>query len=79
WSSIAYFTMLLFSGATIPYEVMPRFVQWIMDILPLSHGIHLLKLVSTGRETEGMMVPFLILGIVTGISLIGAFKFFRWK
>ncbi|KWX79904.1 multidrug ABC transporter permease, partial [Paenibacillus riograndensis] len=72
-------TMLLFSGATIPYEVMPRFVQWIMDILPLSHGIHLLKLVSTGRETEGMTVPFLILGIVTGISLIGAFKFFKWK
>ncbi|OKP69280.1 multidrug ABC transporter permease [Paenibacillus sp. P3E] len=79
WSSIAYFTMLLFSGATIPYEVMPRFVQWIMDILPLSHGIHLLKLVSTGRETEGMTVPFLILGIVTVISLVGSFKFFKWK
>ena len=79
WSSIAYFTMLLFSGATIPYEVMPRFVQWVMDILPLSHGIHLLKLASTGGETAGMAVPIMILGICTVISLVGAFKYFRWK
>ncbi|GIP17734.1 transport permease protein [Paenibacillus montaniterrae] len=79
WSSVAYFTMLLFSGATIPYEVMPRFVQLIMDILPLSHGIHLLKMVTTGEAMAGMAVPMLILGICTVISLVGAFKFFKWK
>ncbi|OUS74803.1 multidrug ABC transporter permease [Paenibacillus sp. MY03] len=79
WSSVAYFTMLLFSGATIPYEVMPRFVQWIMDILPLSHGIHLLKMVTAGKAMAGMAVPMLILGICTVISLVGAFKFFKWK
>ncbi|MGF7049664.1 ABC-2 type transport system permease protein [Paenibacillus sp. DS2015] len=79
WSSVAYFTMLLFSGATIPYEVMPRFFQWLMDILPLSHGIHLLKLVSTGGDMAGMAVPILVLGICTVISLVGAFKFFKWK
>lgn len=79
WSSVAYFTMLLFSGATIPYEVMPRFFQYIMDILPLSHGIHLLKLVSTGGEKAGMAIPTVILGICTVISLVGAVKFFKWK
>ena len=79
WSSIAYFTMLLFSGATIPYEVMPRFFQRIMDLLPLSHGIHLLKLASTGREASSMAVPILVLVLCTVISLVGAFKFFKWK
>jgi len=79
WSSIAYFTMLLFSGATIPYEVMPRFVQWMMDILPLSHGIHLLKMVAAGEGVAGMAVPMLVLGICTVVSLAGALKFFKWK
>ncbi|WNS42026.1 ABC transporter permease [Paenibacillus sp. MMS20-IR301] len=79
WSSIAYFTMLLFSGATIPYEVMPRLIRWMMNIFPLAHGIHLLKLASTGREAGRITVPLLVLSIVTVISLTGAVKFFKWK
>lgn len=79
WSSVAYFTMLLFSGATIPYETMPRFFQWIMDILPLSHGIHLLKQASIGEPlTEGLLhIVILSLCIIIGLS--GAIKFFKWK
>lgn len=77
WSSIAYFTMMLFSGATIPYEVMPRFFQWIMDILPLSHGIHLLKQASTGEPLGTVHIVVLVLCISIGIG--GAIKFFKWK
>ena len=79
WSSVAYFTMLLFSGATIPYETMPRFFQWIMDILPLSQGIHLLKQASTGEPlTEGLL-HIVILSLCIVIGLGGAIKFFKWK
>lgn len=79
WSSVAYFTMLLFSGATIPYEAMPRIFQWVMNILPLSHGIHLLKQTSTGALlTDGLFhILILILCIVIGLG--GAIKFFKWK
>ena len=38
-ASVLYFPMLIFSGATLPYEVMPTGLQKIADILPLTHGI----------------------------------------
>lgn len=79
WSSVAYFTMLLFSGATIPYEAMPRLFQWIMDILPLSHGIHLLKQTSTGASLTDGLFHILILTLCIVIGLGGAIKFFKWK
>lgn len=79
WSSVAYFTMLLFSGATIPYETMPRLFQWIMDILPLSHGIHLLKQTSTGAPLTDGLFHLLILTVCIVIGLGGAIKFFKWK
>lgn len=79
WSSVAYFTMLLFSGATIPYEAMPRFFQWIMDILPLSHGIHLLKQTSIGESLTDGLFHIVILALCIGIGLCGAIKFFKWK
>lgn len=79
WSSVAYFTMLLFSGATIPYETMPRFFQWIMDILPLSHGIHLLKQASLGEPLTEGLVHFVILSLCIIIGVGGAIKFFKWK
>lgn len=79
WSSIAYFTMLLFSGATIPYEVMPRFVQYGMDIMPLSHGIHLLKEISAGGAVSESMLHIAVLLLCAVIGLAGAAKLFRWK
>ena len=79
WSSVAYFTMLLFSGATIPYESMPRFFQVIMDILPLSHGIHLLKQASIGQSLTNGFFHILILLVCIIIGLGGAIKFFKWK
>lgn len=79
WSSVAYFTMLLFSGATIPYETMPRFFQWIMDILPLSHGIHLLKQASTGESLTDGLFHIVILALCIVVGLGGAIKYFKWK
>ncbi|MCR6112634.1 ABC transporter permease [Bacillus sp. A301a_S52] len=79
WSSVAYFTMLLFSGATIPYETMPRFFQWIMDILPLAHGIHLLKQASTGGSLTDGLFHIVILALCIVIGLGGAIKYFKWK
>lgn len=77
WSSVAYFSMLLLSGATIPYEVMPRLFQWLMDIFPLSHGIHVLKASSTGNDVALVHVIVLVACIVLGLG--GAMKYFKWK
>ena len=76
-ASILYFPMLLFSGATIPYEIMPTNLQKIAHILPLTHGIKLLKAVSLNQpiETMGIIIMIICLIICSGIAL----KFFRWE
>ena len=47
-ASVLYFPMLIFSGATLPYEVMPAALQKVADVLPLTQGIKLLKATSLG-------------------------------
>ena len=47
-ASILYFPMLIFSGATLPYEIMPEALQRIAIFLPLTQGIKLLKAASLG-------------------------------
>lgn len=79
WSSLAYFTMLLFSGATIPYEIMPTAIQWMMDVLPLSHGIHLLKQTSIGQPIGDSFLHIGVLLVCIIIGLYGSFKLFKWK
>lgn len=77
--SLFYFPMLLLSGATLPYEIMPGFMQKAMDFLPLTQGIKLLKAASLGLPTDNMLVPVMVMlalaVICTGLSL----KFFRWE
>ena len=45
-ASILYFHMLIFSGATLPYEVMPTALQKCSNILPLTQGLNLSRLKS---------------------------------
>ncbi len=42
-TSILYFPMLIFSGTTLPIEVMPEIMQKIMSVFPLTQGITLMK------------------------------------
>ena len=77
-ASLVYFPMLLFSGATIPYELFPKGLQHIADFLPLSQGIQLMKAISTGNSVEdiyGIIVLVAITVVCTAISL----KTFRWE
>lgn len=76
-TSLLYFPMLLFSGATIPYEVFPKGMQKIADFMPLSQGIQLMKAVSAGTEVSitGIVVLVVIAVLCTGIAV----KTFRWE
>lgn len=76
-TSLLYFPMLLFSGATIPYEVFPKGMQKIADFMPLSQGIKLMKAVSAGTEVNmtGIVVLVVIAILCTGIAV----KTFRWE
>lgn len=77
-TSIVYFPMLLFSGATIPAEVFPQGFRYFADILPLGVGINALKKISIGMY-DGLLTPILILTVITVICTLISIKTFRWE
>lgn len=76
---ILYFPMLIFSGATLPYEIMPTSLQKIVNILPLTQGIKLLKATSLGLSIEHVLFSIVILIIVAIFCGGIAIRFFRWE
>lgn len=78
-ASILYFPMLIFSGATLPYEVMPAALQKVVDILPLTQGIKLLKATSLGLSIGNVLESVIILSLLAVICSSISIKFFRWE
>ncbi len=78
-ASILYFPMLIFSGATLPYEVMPIALQKASDILPLTQGIKLLKSASLNLSIDNAMLPILVISVLAVICIGVSIKFFRWE
>lgn len=78
-ASILYFPMLIFSGATLPYEVMPTALQKVADILPLTHGIKLLKSASLNLSMDNAILPILVVSILAVICIGISIKLFRWE
>lgn len=77
-TSLLYFPMLLFSGATIPAEVFPKGLRVFADIMPLGVGINALKSVSMGN-CEGLITPVLVLSVILVVCTAVAVKTFRWE
>ncbi|MBT9775413.1 ABC transporter permease [Clostridium sp. MCC353] len=78
-ASILYFPMLILSGATLPYEVMPPALQKAADLLPLTQGIKLLKAISLGQPVESVWMPFFLMIAVAVLCGGAAIRFFRWE
>ena len=78
-ASVLYFPMLIFSGATIPYEVMPNIMKNIVDVFPLTQGIKILKSAILGQSVEIIIIPIVIMLIITAICSIVAIKCFKWE
>ncbi len=78
-ASALYFPMLIFSGATLPYEVMPAALRRVADLLPLTQGIKLLKAACLGLPADHALVPGLVLAALTVICAGLAVRFFRWE
>ena len=78
-ASALYFPMLIFSGATLPYEVMPGAMQKIVNVLPLTQGIKILKNAVLGLPTENVTGAVLFLLLIAFFCSVIAVKFFRWE
>jgi ABC-2 type transport system permease protein len=78
-ASLLYFPMLIFSGATLPYEVMPVAFQKAADLLPLTQGIKLLKAASLGLPMDRVFVPIMVMIAIAVICIGISLRFFKWE
>lgn len=76
---ILYFPMLIFSGATLPFEVMPPVMQKIVSVFPLTRGIELMKSAFLGSPIENGWISVAVMATVTVICTGIAVKFFKWE
>ncbi len=78
-ASLLYFPMLIFSGATLPYEVMPVSLQKAADLLPLTQGIKLLKAASLGQPIDGVLTPVVVMIVIAVLCTAVSLRFFKWE
>lgn len=78
-ASLLYFPMLIFSGATLPYEVMPAALQKVADVLPLTQGIKLLKATSLGLPAENGMASLIVMAVIAVVCGGLSIRFFQWE
>lgn len=78
-ASLLYFPMLVFSGATLPIEIMPNLMQRIVSVFPLTQGITLMKNAFLGIRSANLLLP---IGVMLGVTILCtglAVRFFRWE
>lgn len=78
-ASLLYFPMLIFSGATLPYEVMPTTMQKVVDILPMTQGIKILKSTTLGLPMDNVLLPIVVMMAIAIICSLVGVKCFRWE
>jgi ABC-2 type transport system permease protein len=78
-ASLLYFPMLILSGTTLPYELMPISLQKVADILPLTQGIKLLKATSLNLPIEGVLLSIMVLIAIGVLCISISLKFFKWE
>ncbi len=77
--TLLYFPMIIFSGATLPYEVMPKMMQTVADFLPLTQGIKLLKGAALGLQLDNILIPIIVMSGFTVICMGLSVRFFKWE
>lgn len=78
-ASLLYFPMIIFSGATLPYEVMPISLQRIANVMPLTQGIKLLKAAVLDLPIESVYPSVILIILIGVICSAVAILYFKWE
>ena len=54
-------------------------LQNVVDVLPLTQGIKLLKGFSLGLDVGGLLTPLVIMGGLTVVCIAVSFRLFKWE
>jgi lipooligosaccharide transport system permease protein len=65
--------MFMFSATFYPISVYPDAIEWIVKILPLYHGIELIRALTTGTVGAFQLVNIAYLGLMglVGMAIAG--------
>lgn len=78
-ANLIYFPMIFLTGATIPFELMPEWLQKVAQVLPVTHIVKAMKTVWFGDSLWSAWPSLLVLTgflvVCTALSL----RFFRWE
>lgn len=69
--------MLLISGVFFPLERMPWAIQWLAQLLPLTHAVNLVRPLITGSPLNGPLVNLLVLAGYTWVTLTLAVRLIK--
>jgi ABC-2 type transport system permease protein len=78
-ANLIYFPMLFLSGATFPYEMLPDGIKTFSNILPLTHGVKLMRGAWFGEPILDYSLEIAILFFATAICTFFSIKFFKWE
>lgn len=78
-ASLLYFPMLIFSGATVPYEMLPAALQKIVNFMPLTQGIKLLKAAVLNLPVGNIIVPIVFMSVMMAVCTVAAIRYFKWE
>lgn len=78
-ASILYFPMLLFSGTTLPLGVMPKAMQTVVGVFPLTQGITMMKNAFLGIGPGSILPPICVMLALTALCTLLSLRFFRWE
>lgn len=78
-TSIIYFPTIFLSGTTVPYDIMPNFIQKLSNILPMTQGIKLLEGVCLNKPVEDLVFQIILMAIISVVCIVLSLKFFKWE
>lgn len=78
-ASILYFPMLVFSGATLPYEVMPEMMQKVVNVFPLTQGTKILKNTTLGLPIGDVSTSVVLMLLIAIVCTTIGIKKFKWE
>ena len=71
WIMFVMLPMFLFSATFYPLSVYPEWLQWVVQALPLWHGVELIRGLTTGALAWGMLwhLLYYVVMILVGLTL----------
>ncbi|MGO4583127.1 ABC transporter permease [Arthrobacter sp. 2RAF6] len=71
WINFFMLPMFLFSATFYPLSVYPQYIQWLIQAMPLWHGVELLRQISIGSfsPATAVHIAYYLVMIVLGIAL----------